>query len=122
MIYPTRQNYHMHRKNHAKRDIARWLDEPHKCHQICNELFLTKNGTRLSNRAVQDMIKKYIVISDIQRHGIMAHKLRQTSATLMYCYGGVNTKSLKSILRQLVISTTSIYLHSDNCYCRILSM
>lgn len=44
-------------------------------------------------RALQDIVKKYVSLAGLESHGISAHKLRHTSATLMYKYGRVDIRS-----------------------------
>lgn len=49
-------------------------------------LFLSIQGNRMSKRAIQDLIKKYMTILKKQGHnteGFSAHKLRSTFATLL---------------------------------------
>lgn len=76
-------------------------------------LFVTeKNMSRISIRAVQDNLKRYIKKADLDKD-ITVHKLRHTAATLMYS-GGVGVVELKEILGHSNISTTNIYTHVEN--------
>lgn len=46
--------------------------------------------------------------------GLPTHKLRHTSATLMYKYGHVDIRPLQQILGHESIATTEIYTHIDD--------
>jgi len=48
-----------------------------------NALFLSKNNSRLTQRAVQDIINKLISLADLPNY-ITVHKLRHTFATHLY--------------------------------------
>ena len=74
-------------------------------------LFISSQGKRISNRAVQLIIKKY---SNIFDKNITPHKLRHTSATLMFKYGKIDIRTLQKVLGHENISTTQIYTHVDD--------
>lgn len=74
-------------------------------------LFLSKNKTRITPRAVQMMIDKYIVMSGLDPDKYSVHKLRHTAATLMYQYGEVDIRSLQKVLGHESVQTTEIYTH-----------
>lgn len=80
---------------------------------VCDALFITKSGTRLTKRAIQDMVKKHIKAAGLDSKKISTHKLRHTAATLMYKYGKVDIRSLQQILGHESIATTEIYTHLD---------
>jgi len=77
-------------------------------------LFITKKGTRVANRTVQNMVKTYLKQSGVTAPGISVHRLRHTAATLMYKYGKADIRSLQIILGHSDISTTAIYTHTSN--------
>jgi integrase/recombinase XerD len=79
-----------------------------------NALFLSERKRRISKRAVQYLVKKYIGISNLDTEKYSPHKLRHTAATLMYKYGKVDIRSLQQILGHENISTTQIYTHLDD--------
>ena len=83
---------------------------------IANEkaLFLSKRKQRLSNRAIQHMIDKYLEKSGLDPTIYSTHKLRHTAATLMYKYGNVDIRALQEILGHESVSTTQIYTHIDD--------
>lgn len=79
-----------------------------------NALFLSKRGTRITNRRVQQIVDNALKDSNLDHKGYSTHKLRHTAATLMYQHGKVDTLILKEILGHKSISTTEIYTHISN--------
>ncbi len=79
-----------------------------------NALFLSKRGTRISRRRVQQVVENALKLSGLDNRGLSTHKLRHTAATLMYQYGNVDTLVLKDILGHKSIATTEIYTHISN--------
>ncbi len=77
-------------------------------------LFLSKRKTRMSNRAIQHMIDKYLERAGFDTSIYSTHKLRHTAATLMYKYGNVDIRAIQEILGHKNVSTTQIYTHIDN--------
>ncbi|SHI00461.1 tyrosine recombinase XerC [Sporanaerobacter acetigenes] len=77
-------------------------------------LFLSKRKNRISTRAVQHMIDKYLQMSGLDTSIYSTHKLRHTAATLMYKYGNVDIRALQEILGHENVSTTQIYTHIDD--------
>jgi len=77
-------------------------------------LFISKRKNRMSNRAIQHMIDRYLEKSGLDTSIYSTHKLRHTAATLMYKYGNVDIRALQEILGHESVSTTQIYTHIDN--------
>lgn len=77
-------------------------------------LFLSKRKERISNRMVQEIVKRELAISGLDINKYSVHKLRHTAATLMYQYGGVDIRALQVLLGHQSISTTQIYTHVEN--------
>ncbi len=77
-------------------------------------LFLSKQGSRLCNRRVEQIVDNALRDSNLDNRGLSTHKLRHTAATLMYQHGNVDTLMLKEILGHKSISTTEIYTHVSN--------
>ena len=73
-------------------------------------LFLSKRGTRISNRRVQQIVEEALKNSGLGNQGISVHKLRHTAATLMY-QNGVDVRVLKEVLGHENLNTTQIYTH-----------
>lgn len=74
-------------------------------------LFVSRNRHRISNRAVQNIVKKYLLQAGLDPERYSTHKLRHTAATLMYQHGGADLRSLQQILGHSSIATTEIYTH-----------
>ncbi len=97
----------------TKSALEKWLVERARTKTDTNALFITKQGTRMTGRSVQDVVKKYIRIANLEHKKVSVHKLRHTAATLMYQYGNVDIRSLQQILGHESIATTEIYTHID---------
>lgn len=77
-------------------------------------LFISRQGNRISQSAVQRMIHQYILRAGLDPKRYSTHKLRHTAATLMYQYGEVDIRLLQHILGHSSVATTEIYTHLDN--------
>ncbi len=77
-------------------------------------LFISGKFGRINKRTVERIVKKHIGNAGLNKNKYTPHKLRHTSATLMYKYGNVDIRSLQEILGHENISTTQIYTHVDN--------
>jgi len=100
--------------NHAAMGaITDWLSDRESYNPKDNALFVSKNGTRLTTRSVQLLIRKAIKKAGLS-DGITPHKLRHTAATLLYKHGHVDIRSLQEILGHSTISSTEIYTHVDS--------
>jgi integrase/recombinase XerD len=76
-------------------------------------LFLSQKGTRLDKRMVQRLVKNVNVVSGLDKEKLTPHKLRHTTATLLY-RNGADIRSLQEFLGHSSISTTQIYTHVDD--------
>ncbi len=77
-------------------------------------LFLSKRKERISNRMVQEIVKREMAKAGLDINKYSVHKLRHTAATLMYQYGNVDIRALQVLLGHQSISTTEIYTHVEN--------
>ena len=77
-------------------------------------LFLSERKERISNRSVQDIVKKELQRAGLDTTKYSVHKLRHTAATLMYQYGKVDIRALQELLGHESISTTEIYTHVND--------
>ena len=77
-------------------------------------LFLSKRLTRISNKTVQWLVKKYIKDAGLDETKYSVHKLRHTAATLMYKYAETDLRTLQEILGHNQLATTQIYTHIDD--------
>ena len=76
-------------------------------------LFITKQGTRVTSRGVQDIVKKYLKSRFAERN-LSTHKLRHTAATILHRYGHVDVRTLQVLLGHESLNTTQIYTSIDN--------
>jgi len=72
-------------------------------------LFLNKNHTRITDRGVRDIVKKYIRMVTIKQ-GVSAHTFRHSFATHMLNHGA-DLRSVQELLGHANLSTTQIYTH-----------
>jgi len=72
-------------------------------------LFLNKNGTRLSARAVRDIIHKHILKTSVKMN-VSPHVLRHSFATHLLDRGA-DLRSVQELLGHVNLSTTQIYTH-----------
>ena len=76
-----------------------------------NALFISKKKNRISTETVKWLVKKYCSYAGLDPK-ISVHKLRHTSATLMY-KNGVDVRVLQEILGHQNLNTTEIYTHVE---------
>lgn len=76
-------------------------------------LFISQQGTRLTRQSLSKLVRKINEKSGLNKNKLSPHKLRHTSATLLY-KSGADIRSLQQILGHSNISTTQIYTHVEN--------
>ena len=76
-------------------------------------LFLSQKGTRLTRQTVAKIVKQINQNSGLNKEKLTPHKLRHTSATVMY-KAGADIRSLQHILGHTSVSTTQIYTHVED--------
>ena len=76
-----------------------------------NALFLSKRGTRITGRRVEQIIESLLKTAGLDGLGYSVHKLRHTAATQMYRSGAADMMTLREILGHANIATTEIYTH-----------
>lgn len=91
---------------HAIRAIRVYLDNRKKSSDV---LFLNKNGSRISDRGVRDVVGKYIRLASIKK-GVSPHTLRHSFATHLLDHGA-DLRSVQELLGHANLSTTQIYTH-----------
>ena len=77
-------------------------------------LFISSRGSRISNRMVELLAKKYFQAADLDYELYSPHKLRHTAATLLLKEGNVDIRTLQELLGHESLSTTQIYTHIAN--------
>ena len=85
-------------------------------------LFISRNKCRISRRAVQNIVEKYLKLAGLDEKQLSTHKLRHTAATLMHRHGHVDIRVLQEILGHENLGTTQIYTHVDSETIREASM
>lgn len=95
----------------TKKAIKAWLEVRKTMSPNTNALFITKHGTRVTARGVQDIVQKYLRKSGLGDRGLSTHKLRHTAATTLHRFGKVDVLTLKSLLGHSSVATTQIYTH-----------
>ncbi len=78
-----------------------------------DNLFLSQKGTRLTRQQIARIVRKINEQSGLNKDKLTPHKLRHTSATIMY-KNGADIRSLQQILGHSNISTTQIYTHIED--------
>lgn len=76
-------------------------------------LFISQKGTRLTRQTVAKIIKQVNISSGLKKEKLTPHKLRHTSATMMY-KAGADIRSLQHILGHTSVATTQIYTHIES--------
>lgn len=98
----------------TKKALGAWMEQRGEMNPETNALFITKNGTRVTNKGVQDIVKKYLKKAGLAGKGLSTHKLRHTAATTMFRYGHVDVRTLQQLLGHESLNTTQIYTAVDN--------
>ncbi|MCF0141687.1 MAG: tyrosine-type recombinase/integrase, partial [Mogibacterium sp.] len=73
-------------------------------------LFLSLQGTRMTTRAIRDLVKKYtsIALSTSRKAGYSPHKLRATAATSLIGRGN-SIFDVQALLDHEQVTTTQLY-------------
>ena len=98
----------------TKKALAAWLEVREEMNPQTDALFVTKNGSRVTTRGVQDIVNKYLKKAGLGGCGLSTHKLRHTAATTMFRYGRVDVRTLQQLLGHESLNTTQIYTAVDN--------
>ena len=77
-----------------------------------NYLILNKDGKKLSNRSIENIVKEIIREASIKKH-VTPHTIRHTFATHLL-NNGCDLKVVQELLGHESLSTTQIYTHVSN--------
>jgi len=88
----------------ARHALLAWLER----HPGGEHLFINRSGGKISNRAVQKMLKKYAYQAGLVLDSVHPHVLRHTCATNML-NSGVDIVKVATILGHESLDTTAIY-------------
>ena len=76
-------------------------------------LFTSQKGTRFARQSIARIVKQINAQSTLEKNNLTPHKLRHTSATMMY-RSGADIRSLQHILGHTSVATTQIYTHIED--------
>ena len=94
----------------ALKDYLAVRDEKYEPPKDLYALFVTNRQKRISNRMVQIIIEKQIEKAHLEGKHYSTHKLRHTTATLLYQHG-TDIRTVQEILGHKNLSATQIYTH-----------
>ena len=72
-------------------------------------LFLNKNGSRLTDRSVRNILNKYVELASIKQH-FSPHSIRHSFATHLLD-AGADLRSVQEFLGHASLSATQVYTH-----------
>jgi len=98
----------------VKKYLVQYLETELKNNKVSDQdsdaLFLSRQGTRLTSRAIQNLIKKYtsVAMQTSRSNGYSPHKLRATAASSMIEFG-FSIYDVQNLLDHDSVLTTQLY-------------
>src|SRR5690606_8441497 len=94
--------------------LDKYLQERHAYKGEGKEpLFISQKGTRFARQSIARIVKVINGNSQSPKEKLTPHKLRHTSATMMY-KSGADIRTLQHILGHSSVATTQIYTHIED--------
>jgi integrase/recombinase XerC len=97
----------------ARRSLLEWLQQRQELLRHLGRdspaVFINKNGSRLSTRAVRDLVRKYTLLAGLSGR-VTPHTLRHTFATHLLDRGA-DIRAVQELLGHASLSTTQLYTH-----------
>jgi len=91
----------------ACRALKNWKASMHRRDKGCGAVFVSKYGSPLSKRAIQDIVAKHLAAAKIT--GASVHSLRHTMAT-HHIARGTDLKTVQETLGHADLATTALYV------------
>lgn len=95
--------------------LANWRPKLERVGVNASEVFLNKNGRRISRQSVHNIVSTYGAVVGLEN--LHPHTLRHSFATHML-EGGADLRIVQELLGHSDISTTQLYTHLDRSHIR----
>lgn len=105
---------HVYLNDACMNALEKYLSERHAFKGEGKEpLFISQKGTRFARQSIARIVKAINANSHSPKEKLTPHKLRHTSATMMY-KSGADIRTLQHILGHSSVATTQIYTHIED--------
>lgn len=105
---------HVYLNDACMNALEKYLEERHAYKGEGKEpLFTSQKGTRFARQSIARIVKVINTNSPSPKEKLTPHKLRHTSATMMY-KSGADIRTLQHILGHSSVATTQIYTHIED--------
>lgn len=105
---------HVYLNDACMHAMEKYLQERHSYKGDGKEpLFISQKGTRFARQSIARIVKVINANSPSPKEKLTPHKLRHTSATMMY-KSGADIRTLQHILGHSSVATTQIYTHIED--------
>lgn len=105
---------HVYLNDACKNALEKYIQDRHVFKGEGKEpLFISQKGTRFARQSIARIVKTINANSPSPKEKLTPHKLRHTSATMMY-KSGADIRTLQHILGHSSVATTQIYTHIED--------